>query len=213
MATCMVNAGFAVLLNYSESGPLGHSLPNSKYLNSGLGLTALPDGGLAYYGKNAAAYWQPDGTHAGAVSYMVCSSGCTGADPVGLGVAYGVAPDSAPVSGGVLPGGYTDINVSAGHVVGVTAGIVVSEGSGVHWYVGGGLVEGASVAITRSPSSVTSGWNVGAQLTLLGASGQYGISLRDKSQFWEVGGGAPLGASVTGYYVSEPVLPPFWVIP
>jgi hypothetical protein len=134
-------------------------------------------------------------------------------------IRYELASDAEPLSvarsaeSAVLGSGYTDFNFSMGHAIGVTAGIVISDDSGVHWYVGGGAVEGLSVSITRSISAVTPGLNAGFQVAAFGGSYQIGKSFADNGLFHEFGGGGPAGAALTAYWVSQPVLPPYWVTP
>jgi len=102
---------------------------------------------------------------------------------------------------------YLDVNVSAGTpwFVGGTGGAMF-QGGCVYPYVGGGLVTpGASPAVTWSPSSVTTGWNVGLQVNF-GPAFQVGYSFGENGGFfWEVGGSMPPGASLTAYYVFDRV--------
>ena len=83
------------------------------------------------------------------------------------------------------------------------------QGGCLYPYSGGGIVTpGAGVAVTWSPGSVTTGLNVGIQASL-GASVQVGYSFGPGGGwFFEVGGGMPVGASLTAYYVGAPVCKP-----
>jgi len=131
-------------------------------------------------------------------------------DPIGIsgGLNLYVFCGNDPVNG-VDPWGlwYIDINVSGGFFGGVTAGLMCN-GSGLYPYFGGGLVTpGAGASITVSPSTPSSGWNIGLQ-GQGGVAGQVGYSFGEDcgGWFWEGGGGWPPGASLTGYYVWGPFL-------
>ena len=98
---------------------------------------------------------------------------------------------------------YVDINGSGGWWGGGTGGIMIGP-QGIYSYGGGGFVTpGVGASLTWSPQDPSSGWNVGGQVNA-GFAYQYGYSFKDKSNFWEAGIGWPAGASVTGYYVSDP---------
>jgi len=81
--------------------------------------------------------------------------------------------------------------------------------TGIYPYFGGGVVTpGAGASITWSPSTPTTGWNVGLQ-GQAGVAGQVGYGFGDNGGwFWEVGGGWPPGASLTGYYAWGPFFGP-----
>jgi len=104
---------------------------------------------------------------------------------------------------------YLDLNLSLGirWGLGITGGIMIDE-CGVHPYLGGGLITpGFGVALTRSPSHPSQGWNVGLQPGY-GVAGQVGYSFeKGGSWFYEYGIGTP-GASLTGYYVWGPFSKP-----
>jgi RHS repeat-associated protein len=106
------------------------------------------------------------------------------------------------VEWGPIRVGYIDVNFSWGFGLGYTGGFLITS-NGLHPYGGGGIVFGASTAITASPYDPTPGWNAGVQGTAL-VSGQLGVSLEGGGPFIEIGVGVPPGGAATVYYVPTP---------
>ena len=99
---------------------------------------------------------------------------------------------------------YIDLNMSLGYVGGITGGALISP-AGMQLYLGGGLMSPpGGIAITWSPSNPTTGWNAGLQGGMwLGGQGGYGFG--EGGGWFGEGGFATPGASLTGYYVWEPI--------
>jgi hypothetical protein len=77
----------------------------------------------------------------------------------------------------------------------------------VYGYIGGALTTpGVSGSVTKGYGEPSTGWSFAGQVNF-GVAIQVGYSLKD-GWFWEWGGGLPVGASLTGYYVFKPLCTP-----
>jgi len=101
--------------------------------------------------------------------------------------------------------GYADLNVSAGYILGVTGGLISTDGRGAqYYYYGAGLTTpGISGSLTGSPGRVTPGWGVGLQLGYgLGIQVGYGPFGGGGSLYWEAGPATP-GGSLMFYKIER----------
>ncbi|MCK6554084.1 hypothetical protein L6Q96_05800 [Candidatus Binatia bacterium] len=120
-----------------------------------------------------------------------------------IGVAKAAAAEGLAVAS--MFGGYIDINVTAGYLLGATGGVMFAS-EGYYPYAGGSLTSPpGSVSVSASPFAASPGWAVAVQITtptLIVVQVGYGIGAWP---FVEVGIGGPRGISGTAFHAWGPV--------
>ena len=102
-------------------------------------------------------------------------------------------------------GGYVDLNISLGHIYGLTGGAKLS-GSKVYPYAGAGLLMRHGIALTLSPQKPVPGPAIALQAGYW-LGGQIGWSFgKGGGLFWEIGFVTP-GASLIAFWVFPEVDP------
>lgn len=154
----------------------------------------------------------PIGLLAGDMNFFayVRNNPLTFVDPLGLDKNSGCR--GLPLRGPAV--GYYDLNFGIGvPLFGIPLGVTFGgmlHGNRIYPYFGGGaMTPGFTFLFTGSPNNPAPGY-YGAFQAQAGAGFQVGTNLQDvRDYFWEVGGGwgfpSPVGASLTGYKVFQPI--------
>jgi RHS repeat-associated protein len=179
----MTFSGVADNMSPSQFGALASMAP-SQFADT-LGLTWTYEGS-GYYDESGAYNYTLTAT----AHYALITSPSYAIPP----------PFGIDAIGDLLRGkGYLDFNLTAALGVGITGGIQFN-GKGAHLYGGVAVGGGVGGALTYSSADITPGWAWGVQGTGV-ISFQVGQS--GGENFFELGGGYPVGATLTYYYVKE----------